>query len=49
MGNTPSLHDQLIDVKLNVKTLERAEKKCQKNRTKQVPPISKSSLPINIV
>jgi hypothetical protein len=36
MGNTPSLEDQLIDVKLIVKTRERAEKKCSKNRTKQV-------------
>mmetsp|Transcript_5512 Transcript_5512/g.12236 ORF Transcript_5512/g.12236 Transcript_5512/m.12236 type:complete len:188 (+) Transcript_5512:79-642(+) len=42
MGNTPSLHDQLIDVKLNVKTLERAEKKCQKNRTKQLASVKKA-------
>lgn len=42
MGNTPSLEDQLIDVKLNVKTLERAEKKCNKNRTKQLASVKKA-------
>lgn len=42
MGNKPSLEDQLIDIKLNVKVLERASRKCEKNRTKQLANVKRA-------
>jgi len=36
MGQQVSMEDQLIDLKLNAKTLERAHKKCEKSRAKQL-------------
>lgn len=35
MGNTPSLHETVFDLRYNAKQLERMSKKCEKNAAKQ--------------